>query len=128
MNDSNEVNAAHRAAKRDELMTWGQNIVPCTCDKAYTLRGLEAPDCLWHNGAYAVLDELPESELFARTVRIIETACIGKYLTEIERLRSIIVEAGILTDNINDYTIPTTGPKGGIAQLRTLLGGLQRNV
>lgn len=61
-----EAAASRRAAaatpsvsNHDALLAWGQTVVPCSCDEAYTSRSRWAPDCAWHQGALAVLDELP---------------------------------------------------------------------
>ena len=33
-----------------------RRLIPCTCDEAYTSRGLTAPDCPWHNYGEDVQD------------------------------------------------------------------------
>lgn len=47
-----------RIAGARELLGRAHLAVPCTCDKAYLERDLNAPDCPWHQYVEDLVDEL----------------------------------------------------------------------
>lgn len=46
-----------REKARREFVAAVRKHLPCCCDRAYTDRGLTAPDCPWHNYAVELLTE-----------------------------------------------------------------------